>query len=491
MLLWQGKNILNNLAEEKLANALSPVAHTENVTRCYLETKKTNERKKIGQYFTPKSLALTAVRNLKRSEGRIRILDAGSGTGMLSAALIEKLCEWGNVEIEIDAVENDKEVIPYLTNNLEYISEWALKRGVKVNFNILNVDFTSFGANLFRLKLPNQYDIVISNPPYYKIKKDSEISTNFRDFSSGQMNIFSIFLAVASSNVAVNGSMIGIIPMSFTNGISFSKFRKFILSALRLQEVTVFGSRESQFIDETVLQKIMILHLSRSEERLPIRITEYSSKDYTRNINSQIFPYQQIVNKQFEIDIPPLSREQRELYDKVLEYDYRLSDFGLEVTTGSIVPHEDKDYLAELPGIPLIWMTQIGDNEISWPANNKQRPNFIDSASSSSKKYQSGEYILIRRCAFSGTKKHIYCSLFKGIEGYEFFSLENHVNFIYVIEEGLAKQYPNLLHYIHAYMRSDEVSAYFRARCTSTQVNVTDIRSLPIPSYKDLIKWGQ
>ena len=58
-------------------------------TQLFLGTKTKKERKKIGQFFTDSQTAQFMASMFSFSKNRIRVLDPGAGTGILSAALIE------------------------------------------------------------------------------------------------------------------------------------------------------------------------------------------------------------------------------------------------------------------------------------------------------------------------------------------------------------------------------------------------------------------
>ena len=158
--------------------------------------------------------------------------------------------------------------------------------------------------------------------------------------------------------------------------------------------------------------------------------------------------------------------------------------------SGSIVPHEDGHLITKERGIPLIWMHQITEHGLSWPAYIKKRENFIISESPIRKFLPKGEYILIRRCAFHGTRRHLYSCRIETVDGYENFALENHINYIYVNNFTDFNKFPDIFKLLEGYLKSEIVSVYLQARCFSTQVNARDIRELPIPDFESLVSNG-
>ena len=83
-----------------------------------------------------------------------RVLDIGGGTGLLSMMVAQKN------EVDIDAVEIDKEAAQQSIENIE-ASPWKKK------IHVLNEDITEF-------KPHGKYDCIISNPPFYENELSSE-----------------------------------------------------------------------------------------------------------------------------------------------------------------------------------------------------------------------------------------------------------------------------------------------------------------------------
>ena len=62
-------------------------------TNEYIDDMPKKERKKYGQFFTSKETArfMAGLYNIPRNLSKVRILDAGAGTGILSCALLERM----------------------------------------------------------------------------------------------------------------------------------------------------------------------------------------------------------------------------------------------------------------------------------------------------------------------------------------------------------------------------------------------------------------
>ena len=79
----------------------------------YIQSLNGESRKNIGQVFTPVSIAEYMADLFTFKNNTISILDPGAGTGILTAALCDKLFTLKNsLNIKIDAYENDIRIIP-------------------------------------------------------------------------------------------------------------------------------------------------------------------------------------------------------------------------------------------------------------------------------------------------------------------------------------------------------------------------------------------
>lgn len=127
----------------------------------FLEGMPKSVRKKKGQFFTSKETAefMAQLFDFSSLSKKIEILDPGAGTGILSAALLDRaFSENLFSEIQLTCYENDLEVLPVLRENLEYIQEHA---PIKFGFVIVVNDYLISQAQ--NLKAKYQKKIISKN----------------------------------------------------------------------------------------------------------------------------------------------------------------------------------------------------------------------------------------------------------------------------------------------------------------------------------------
>ena len=140
------------------------------------------ERKKYGQFFTSKETArfMAGLFTIPEKLSKIRILDAGAGSGILSCALLERLERIDSVQtIELACYENDDNILGLLRENL-HTYQTNSKKDIRINIitdNYITSQYLDFNHMLGGNPEPEKYDFVIGNPPYMKIPKDAPEAT--------------------------------------------------------------------------------------------------------------------------------------------------------------------------------------------------------------------------------------------------------------------------------------------------------------------------
>lgn len=148
-------------------------------------------QQRLEQFLTPAPVADQAASLFTPTHQPVRILDLGSGTGILAAAVAERSAD----DSSVVAVEQDA--------NLAADSERTLFQ-VCHNTKVIN-------ASVFETLLDPVYDRVILNPPYKKIST-IRIPTSAGDVKV--TNQYTAFMVYAIQAMADGGECVAIIPRS-------------------------------------------------------------------------------------------------------------------------------------------------------------------------------------------------------------------------------------------------------------------------------------
>ena len=190
----------------------------ENTDRFMNAVPKT-KRKKYGQFFTNVTTAqyMASLFDFDMTKRQMSLLDAGAGTGILSAAVVQRLMDDGYTgHIHITCYETDSLVLSLLEENLTIIKNHA-----NVSFSIINENYItsqSFGVDALFRENENLYDYVVGNPPYLKIPKDAVEAKSMPDVCHGAPNLYFLFWAMGIFNLKQNRELVYIVPRSWTSG---------------------------------------------------------------------------------------------------------------------------------------------------------------------------------------------------------------------------------------------------------------------------------
>lgn len=134
------------------------------------ETKLTkDEMKKFGIFFTPDKLVNKLVSFMDGMEFKT-ILEPSCGNGQFLKKLIKSY-----PSSKITAYELNEKVFNMIPDD------------VKSKITLFNDDF-------LKSSVDEKYDYIIGNPPFYVLPKDDEHKGMYKDYYTGRVNIFILFI---------------------------------------------------------------------------------------------------------------------------------------------------------------------------------------------------------------------------------------------------------------------------------------------------------
>lgn len=464
------------------------IDYIENKTNDYLLSFPKEQRKNKGQFFTYKSLAafmasLFSYESLNK-KNTVHILDPGSGTGMLSGAVIEQLIKRGINNIDLTCYENDSNVLSTLRSNLNHI-----KNTYKINFkfHIKKVNYiTTQGKNFEKNKAKQQYDLIISNPPYLKISKDSEEAKSMPSIIHGSPNLYFMFAAMSLFNLKENCELVYIIPRSWTSGAYFSKFRDYILNNGKITDIHLFNSRDSVFKNDHILQETIIIKIKKTNKKIK-NINISSCDNYLFNDVIKIKTnYDLIINKNNYI-LLPTTIDDISIINKIGKYNNTLPSLGMKMKTGIVVDFREKDKLSskESGSYPLFHSQHIQNGKVIHSISGKEF-DWIKKTSTNLLQ-ENKDYIMCKRFTAKEEKRRIQCGIYlkEDFKKYKKIATQNKINFIERIDKNEIDK--SILYGIYAILNSSLFDQYYRILNGSTQVNSTEINNMYFPTI-DIVR---
>ena len=453
-----------------------------NSTESFIAEMPKKQRKEYGQFFTVPSTAdyMASLVSIDYDKKKLSILDAGAGSGVLSAAIIAHLRESGYTgDIELTCYETDSKVLPILKNNLALANN-----SCQISYTIITENYIlsqKFGSP----ETAGLYDLIIGNPPYKKIAKNAEEALAIPDVCYGAPNLYFLFWAMAIHNLKFGCEMVYIIPRSWTSGAYFAKFREYLFSQCVITHLHLFASRDKVFDGENVLQETIIVKVKKTTEQpKSVCITSSSTSDFS-DVRRFDAPYNVVVSNQQYVFLVTDEAEAIAL-NRLSHLSGTLPSIDLPMKTGIIVDFRTREVLRDEPSdatYPLFYSQHIRNGRVEWPVGKEDeyictdRSGFLQ---------DNTNYLLVKRFTAKEEKRRLQCGIYLQSDHPEYahISTQNKVNFIKC-------KTPELAYGLFVLMNSTIYDTYYRILNGSTQVNSTEINNMPVPDVNTIAAMGR
>lgn len=491
----------NNINIEPLNQEL-PSKFADRLGIYYTQQVTTKHKKDNGQFFTPTEIAQLMASYCDLTKNTIRILDPGCGTAILTCALIEHLVETRNdIElIDLVAYETAPDLITFSQKTLTYLKKWLLEKGIKFQYLLHIHDFILDNAKALKENYNGeQFDLIISNPPYFKLAKDDEKTIAAKELVSGQPNIYSIFMGIAAKLLSENGELIFITPRSFASGNYFKAFRELFFNTVQIDKIHLFNSRKDTFNRDSVLQETVVIKAIR-EEINPNKNVLVSSSIGIKDIFQPTIKYfnsSELIdlNSKEKILHLPTSDKEENILNLVSTWQNVLTDFDIKISTGPVVSFRALEFIQNnyengtVFLAPLFWLHNVNKMTLEWPKQLKEKGQFIRIENGSkSLLLPNKNYILLRRFSTKDDKSRLiaapyFCNYVKS----DFVGVENKVNYIYRKDGHLDR---NEVVGLCALLNSELFDTYFQIFNGNVNVSATELREMRFPPLENIKEIG-
>ena len=460
----------------------------------YIERMPKSLRKKYGQFFTSRETAAFMAELFTVPKQReITILDPGAGSGILSAALIERLQGDPCIEkIKLTCYENDQNILKLLNSNIRFACANSSK---EISFEIVAENYilsqvSNYNYMLDADKTPIKYDLIIGNPPYMKIAKDAPEALAMQDVCYGAPNLYFLFASMSLFNLRENGEMVYIIPRSWTSGAYFRKFRQYLLSFGALEHIHLFTSRDKVFEKEDVLQETIIVKIRKTSQK-PDVIT-ISTTPSNGNFSSRTTfaaPYKTVVQGRELYVYLVTGEEDVRTLDILSQLTETLPSIGLRMKTGLTVDFRNQESLrdhAEKNAIPLFYPQHIQNGGVIFPVGKDCE--YIVTNQSGLRQLNTN-YLFVKRFTAKEEHRRLQCGVYLSSQHPEYaeISTQNKINFIC----GIKTLSEFAVYGLYVLFNSSTYDCYYRILNGSTQVNSTEINEMPVPSMETIESMGK
>lgn len=445
------------------------------------------QQARLGQFFTPERAAalLADMPRLLDGASLMRVLDPGAGSGMLLAALVQRVVEDSpGTTLAITAVEIDQAIVPALQATATLCIDWARERGATVTVDVRCEDLIYASTGLGTEREGDAFDLVIMNPPYAKLAANSGHRRALLAIGVDAPNLYAAFLGVGVLSLRPGGQLVAITPRSFANGPYFERFRKFLLDAVAIDRLHTFESRSTVFSDTGVLQENVVFSATRGGEEGKVRLT--SSRGHLDEATEYVVDYPELVRPNDPHRFLRIAAGEADTAtaEVMLGMPCSLHDLGLSVSTGRVVDFRAKDNLRDVPGegcVPLVYPGNLRCGQVEWPRAIRKPQAFamLDDADRKAL-VPPGYYVLVKRFSAKEERRRIVAALWDPeVNGPSEVAFENHLN---VFHQAGAELEREVAQGLSLWLNGTLVDQFFRTFSGHTQVNATDLRTLRFPT---------
>ena len=292
-------------------------------------------KKNEGIFFTSQSIVQSCINSVQQFielTTETAILEPSCGSGEFISALLEI-----NNTMRITGVEN---------NHTIYEEVKHFESPSNPGVTIINDDF-------LRVVHTSKYNVIIGNPPYFVIKKNT-VASVYLDYFVGRPNIFILFIIKSLSLLADNGILCFVLPNNFMNCLYYNKTRQYIHDHFTILNIT---GATGEFIDTQQETIIMVV-----QNKVP----SASQTKYTMMFGENIIfgSHDSIVEIQ-----------------SVVKDSTTINNLGLSVSVGNVVWNQKKTQLTDNhQHTRLIYSSDIKKGVVGIEKyKNSEKKNYINS----------------------------------------------------------------------------------------------------------------
>ncbi len=470
-------------------------------------------QKDLGQFMTPAAIArLTAKRLVAGGFGKtVRVLEPAAGAGILACAVCEALavCDNPPSTIELTLFEIDRAFEPALNEVLVTLKQWLANKSIALVTTLRFDDYVltnapALDAGLFGMneQCGERYDLIISNPPYFKLAKDAPQALACASVVHGQPNIYGFFMAIGAATLAPGGRLAFIVPRSFASGQYFRLFRERFFAEVRPESVHVFHSRQDAFAEDEVLQENVIFVAAKQpgwSKTSDVDQPEFvvtTSQGVSDLSKPEVFrlPLDEVldIHSKDKVLCIPSTNEEVAVFKRLRHWSGNLHRYGWDISPGPVVPFRATEAIlneSTPDAIPLLWMQNVQCMLTTWPAATRKAQYLRDCADSAAIVLPNKNYVLMRRFSPKEQARRLMVAPILSEDlPFAHVGLENHLNYIHKPKGTLSAEE---IYGLAALLNSHLIDAWFRSTNGNTQVSATEIRAMPLPPLEAIRAIGR
>ena len=457
-----------------------------------VRAKSGSDNVRLGRLFTKKETArlMSEMLTLNTEKTAYTVLDPGAGTGILAAAVVERICKECPAckRIFLTCYENDPLFLPMLEDNLERIRKKARHDyDVRLFVTVYGENYITESKNHYTVTLDgpveDKFDLIICNPPTELIEKGSEEAKRVGGVSQLKISAALLFASVASGHLEEGGRLAIALPTTVASASALSGFRREMAERLGVERIHLFIGKQKNQKRAVPLKKQFIISYLRGER--PQAITVSTSVDWGKPENTvtlQPLPYDFVVDEKDGTLTLPKSVEDTRIVRYISAFPETLGSLGLKVSTGLCIDSRCEGLLFTEPiqgCVPLIRPTALRHGQVRFPLPIKHQ--YLAPVNTSLIQ-KNKNMLLIKRVPAAGDDRLVNSAIYMAsqLPQYRYISTHNKVNFIDTKDEN-DEMSARMVFGLYALLNSTIYDRFISIVSKSKQINAKELRNLPLP----------
>ena len=457
-----------------------------------IRAKSKSENIRLGRFFTKKDTArlMADMLTLDETKTAYTVLDPGAGTGILSAAAVEAICEKcpSVKQIFLTCYETDPIFLPLLEDNLERVRKKARHDyDVRLYVTVYSENYITETENHYTVTfdgiVEDRFDLIICNPPTHLVEKTAKEATRAGGVTQVKINAAFLFAKMAAKHLEEGGRLVIMLPTTVASASALTQYRMEMAEKLSLERIHLFIGKQKNTRRAVPLKKSIILAYHKGER--PDTVSISTSLDWGKPesvTQLQPMPYDFVVDKKDGSLTLPKSVEDTKIVRYLSAFPETLDSLGLKISTGLIIDSRCEDMLFTDPVegcIPLIRPAALEGGRVVFPKAIKKQ--YIAPATSALMQ-RNKNMLLIKRVPAVGDARFLNAAVYlaSGLPGFRFISTHNKVNFIDTRNKN-EEMSTSFVFGIYALLNSTIYDRYLSIVSKSKQINAKELRSLPLP----------
>jgi Alw26I/Eco31I/Esp3I family type II restriction m6 adenine DNA methyltransferase len=481
----------------------------------------TDKRKHFGIYYTPYSIARQLASELisriqkKDLVNNKTFFEPCAGVGIFIIAFLDEIIENKKIndqtriqkivnniyyaDIDGKAIEILKKILPIYIKKKHGINiKLKDKNSYKGNvlFSIKNSDIKKFDPISY-FKLKNNFDFVLTNPPYRLLKANSnkykqdgthnhhnEIKdilnfirkNNVYKYNEGTLNYYKIFIEEILENYTNDKARVGLlIPITLLNDKQSSLLRKRILDNYNIKRLYTIPENNIFFQDISQAFCFFVLEKSKKTDNFKIITNINSKKDF--NNTGYSIDIETIKNTSGTYSITITDNNGMKILKK-LSTKPKLGKLGLLNLRGELDLTLHKNYITdEKTELPLIKGIDVDSYSIKGYGS-FVKENFLEKINAKSSHVKTSR-IVGQQISNMNSKKRLKFALIDNN-----FILGNSCNYL-MLSQNLFGDYNLTLKYLLGILNSRIIDWRFRITNSNNHVSNYELSELPIAIVKN------